>query len=158
MLRGRSALAANLKRIRDDLDLSQKVLAKKAGISWRSIQNAEIGQSGMDADSLVALSDFLGLPVDSLVREGAYVPPPSPTVEKLLELTAQQEQRIHELEARLAPAPRVEDADAIQLATKIARLIVERCPKLLEPFRATLEEFDHARAAWERAQENQEKA
>lgn len=104
MLRGRFALAANLKRIRDDLDISQKGLAKNAGISWRSIQNAEKCQSGMDADSLVALSDYLGIPVDSLVREGAHIPPKSPTVEALTAIIQDQERRLKEAQSVVTPA------------------------------------------------------
>lgn len=66
---GRAALAANLKRLRAERGLSQKDLAAKAGIPYRPIQLAESGDSGMNADTLVAVAKYLNMTVDELVRE-----------------------------------------------------------------------------------------
>lgn len=101
---GRPALAGNLKRLRKARGSSQKGLAADAGVSFRSIQNAEAGLSGMDADSLVAVARVFGITVDALVSVAPEVP--SNTVAELTKIIEQQECRIEEMNARLSPLDR----------------------------------------------------
>lgn len=109
MTNGRKALAHNLRTLRESMGLSQKTLAARSGVSFRSIQNAEQLLSDLGADSLVALADALNVTVDGLVR--TEIPPrPSKGVEivralellgKALENSAFRESIADEIEATL---------------------------------------------------------
>lgn len=57
----------HLLQLRTARDLTQKSLAAKIGISWRTYQNYELGLREPPLSTLIALADFYGLPLDELV-------------------------------------------------------------------------------------------
>lgn len=68
MRKNLSALALNLRRLREANGYSQKRLGELAGIPWRSIQNAEAGTQDLGADALLALANIFRKTVDDLIR------------------------------------------------------------------------------------------
>jgi transcriptional regulator with XRE-family HTH domain len=56
-----------LRELREKAGLSQSGLAKKAGLSVRSIQNWEQGHRGPSAQGVFALSEGLGVPAEILL-------------------------------------------------------------------------------------------
>jgi transcriptional regulator with XRE-family HTH domain len=58
-----------LQKLRKKAELSQAGLARKAGISVRSIQNWEQGHRGPKAMHLMALARALGVSVETLLAE-----------------------------------------------------------------------------------------
>lgn len=57
----------HLLQLRTARDLTQKSLAAKIGISWRTYQNYELGLREPPLSTLIALADFYDLPLDELV-------------------------------------------------------------------------------------------
>ena len=57
----------NLLRLRTEKKLTQKAIAKEAGISWRAYQNYERGTQEPTLSVLVALADFYDISLDELV-------------------------------------------------------------------------------------------
>jgi transcriptional regulator with XRE-family HTH domain len=60
-------LARGLTRLRRDLGLTQAQLAAAAGVSASAISQAESGGRGLSVDTLVTLSDRLGISLDRLM-------------------------------------------------------------------------------------------
>ena len=63
-------IATNVRRLREQHDLSQAQLAEAASVAERTIQRAE-GRVSVKSDSLRRMADALGVPVDTLRK-----PPP----------------------------------------------------------------------------------
>jgi transcriptional regulator with XRE-family HTH domain len=63
----RKDLAERIRTLREDRDLSQKVLGSRSKVSWRSIQNAEQGKSDLGAESLAALAKAFDVSLDHLI-------------------------------------------------------------------------------------------
>lgn len=61
-------LGSSVKEKRTELGLTQQDLAEQLNVSRPTISNWETGRSYPDLDSLLQLSDILGLTVDSLLR------------------------------------------------------------------------------------------
>ena len=69
-------LARGLEQLRKDRGLTQGEMARMAGVSASAISQAEAGRSGLSLETLVALSEGLGVTIDSLlggVRGPGYV-------------------------------------------------------------------------------------
>ncbi|MGH9152166.1 MAG: helix-turn-helix domain-containing protein [Acidimicrobiales bacterium] len=69
-------LARGLEHIRRERNLTQGDLARIAGVSSSAISQAEAGRSGLSLETLVALSEGLGVSIDALlggVRGPGYV-------------------------------------------------------------------------------------
>jgi transcriptional regulator with XRE-family HTH domain len=62
----RTALAANIRRLRQRDGLTQAQLAKKIGISAVYMNNLEMGGKSPSAEVLFALADGLGVKADEL--------------------------------------------------------------------------------------------
>jgi transcriptional regulator with XRE-family HTH domain len=62
----RETLAANLRRIRKQQDLTQEELARKVGISAVHLNRIEQGHSSPSAEVLFAIADTLGVKTDAL--------------------------------------------------------------------------------------------
>ena len=60
----------HLLQLRTARDLTQKSLAAKIGISWRTYQNYELGLREPPLSTLIALADFYDLPLDELIKMG----------------------------------------------------------------------------------------
>lgn len=60
-----------LRKLREKLELSQAALAKRAGLSIRSIQNWEQGHRGPSAPAIHALAAALQVSADGLLKEVA---------------------------------------------------------------------------------------
>jgi transcriptional regulator with XRE-family HTH domain len=60
-------LAEGLRRIRRERQLTQADLARMAGVSPSALSQAEAGRRGLSLDTLLALSDRLGIGVDDLL-------------------------------------------------------------------------------------------
>ncbi len=58
-----------IKRLREQAGLSQTALAKKAGLSVRSIQNWEQGHRVPRAQVVLTLARAIGVPVEQLLSE-----------------------------------------------------------------------------------------
>lgn len=56
-----------LKELRQEKKLSQKELAKKIGVHYRTLQNWENGESQIKPDKAQALADYFGVPVGYLL-------------------------------------------------------------------------------------------
>lgn len=56
-----------LKEIRKEKKLSQKEIAKKIGVSYRTIQNWENGKSQIKPEKTKKLADFLGVSIGNLL-------------------------------------------------------------------------------------------
>jgi transcriptional regulator with XRE-family HTH domain len=56
-----------LRKLREKAGLSQAGLAKKAGLSVRSIQNWEQGHRGPSTQGIIALSRGMGVPAEVLL-------------------------------------------------------------------------------------------
>lgn len=56
-----------LKELRQEKKLSQKELAKKIGVHYRTLQNWENGESQIKPDKAQALADYFGIPVGYLL-------------------------------------------------------------------------------------------
>ena len=69
-------LARGLDQVRKDRSLTQGEMARIAGVSSSAISQAEAGRSGLSLETLVALSEGLGVTIDALlggVRGPGYV-------------------------------------------------------------------------------------
>ena len=62
----RSALRANVPRLRRAKGMSQEALAKEIGISRIQLSRLENGKHTPGADALFSLADALGVPADCL--------------------------------------------------------------------------------------------
>lgn len=69
----KAALSSRLRPLRDASGLTQDVLAMRAGVPRRSIQNAESGASNLNGDYLVSLAEILNVSVDDLVKEKSQI-------------------------------------------------------------------------------------
>lgn len=67
-------IAANLRALRLERDLTQAELAERAGYDDRFIQYIEAGPRNLTVDSLVAVADALGVSVDLLMRRADRSP------------------------------------------------------------------------------------
>ncbi len=69
-------LAQGLERVRRERNLSQSELARLAGVGQSAISQAEAGRRGLSLETVILLSERLGIGVDDLlssVRPGGYV-------------------------------------------------------------------------------------
>ncbi len=76
------AFSEQLRRLRKQKDLTQQELGDKVGTKRQNIANWEIGKSEPSLGDLVALANYFGVSVDSLVR-GLEVDPMQTELEKL---------------------------------------------------------------------------
>ena len=65
--RGRQLLGERLKRLRGEAGLSQEALAAKSGISRVTITRLEAGEQDPHYETLLALAQGLGLPLERLL-------------------------------------------------------------------------------------------
>ena len=63
-----SKISSAMKRIREEMRLSQKGLAELSGVSFRTIQDAEKGKTDLGAAKIVALADTFKVSLDELLR------------------------------------------------------------------------------------------
>jgi len=68
-LTGRQILAANIRRLRKERDLSQDQLAHLAGIHRTYVGAVERSEKNISIDSIEKLARALGCSLDSLLRE-----------------------------------------------------------------------------------------
>ena len=87
----RKILAANLKRLRKALGISQAILAERAGCSPTMIGNIEITKRFPSAESLDKLATALGVPVYELFMEK------SPAVARAIDKTEVRERLAKDL-------------------------------------------------------------
>jgi transcriptional regulator with XRE-family HTH domain len=76
------AFSEQLRRLRKQKDLTQQELGDKVGTKRQNIANWEISKSEPSLGDLVALANYFGVSVDSLVR-GLEVDPMQMELEKL---------------------------------------------------------------------------
>ena len=62
-----SAFAANLKKIRKNKKVSQKVVAQQLGYGYTAIANYESGRNEPSIDDLIKIADYFDVSVDHLV-------------------------------------------------------------------------------------------
>ena len=62
-------ISTNLKFLREKNKVSRKALAKAAGVSDITVYNWEVGKTEPTLTALIAISDFFGIKIDSLVTE-----------------------------------------------------------------------------------------
>ena len=62
-----SAFAANLKKIRKNKKVSQKVVAQQLGYGYTAIANYESGRNEPSIDDLIKIADYFDVSVDYLV-------------------------------------------------------------------------------------------
>ena len=62
-----SAFAANLKKIRKNKKVSQKVVAQQLGYGYTAIANYESGRNEPSIDDLIKIADYFEVSVDHLV-------------------------------------------------------------------------------------------
>jgi transcriptional regulator with XRE-family HTH domain len=92
-----------LRRLREELGLSQDALGERAGIHGRHIGRFEIGGAMPRAETVVALARALGTSIDSLLRDdepGASAGGPSPARDPELMRRLRQVERLPETDRR----------------------------------------------------------
>ena len=62
-----SAFTANLKKIRKNKKVSQKVVAQQLGYGYTAIANYESGRNEPSIDDLIKIADYFDVSVDHLV-------------------------------------------------------------------------------------------
>ncbi|OGY48054.1 MAG: hypothetical protein A3J65_01810 [Candidatus Buchananbacteria bacterium RIFCSPHIGHO2_02_FULL_45_11b] len=62
-------LAKKVRKIREDMEISQGELAERIGLSRVALSQLEIGKRGIDALELAAIAEALGISVDFLLHE-----------------------------------------------------------------------------------------
>lgn len=67
-----------LHRLRRERGLSQEALAEALGVSRQAVQKWETGASSPDTGNLIALSDYLGVTLDSLLKDAPEQPRQEP--------------------------------------------------------------------------------
>ena len=63
-----SAFAANLKKIRKNKKVSQKVVAQQLGYGYTAIANYESGRNEPSIDDLIKIADYFDISVDYLLE------------------------------------------------------------------------------------------
>lgn len=113
-------LAANLVRLRDQAKYTQAGLAKAAKLSTSAISHIEYKQRWPHIKQLRTIARVLGVDVQELFTDPNFIPTPAKTVEDLLQVIANQEARIRELEARKPIHDDLLDALAPELEATLA--------------------------------------
>ncbi len=67
-----------LYRLRRERGLSQEGLASALGVSRQAVQKWESGAASPDTNNLIVLSDYFGVTLDSLLKDGTLGPAPTP--------------------------------------------------------------------------------
>lgn len=67
------SIGKQIKQRRLELNMSQEMLAEKIGISRSAVSNWEIERNYPDLQIIVALSDLLDIPLDSLLKEDSEI-------------------------------------------------------------------------------------
>lgn len=65
----KDVVAANLRRLRSQLDLTQEELAHRAGLSTRYVSKIETGKASPTVTALGQLAEALGVKPGELVRQ-----------------------------------------------------------------------------------------
>lgn len=94
-------LALNLRRLRDEKDLSQMDVAVAIGSSYGSVSRWETAKLMPKHENLDAIADFYGVSVSALFSEDLTTykkADPNPTLEALSELVVEQKQKLKALE------------------------------------------------------------
>ena len=65
-------IAANVRRLRQQQEVTQAVLAERVGVDIRTVQNVETAAVDVTATTLVALARELGVGIGALVRPARY--------------------------------------------------------------------------------------
>lgn len=96
-------LSVNLRGLRQKAGLTQEELAEKAKVSIGTVRNVEYRNTFIRLSQISALANALGVTQGQLFLDQELLPPIPPTVEDLLVVIRQQEERIRELEAVAKP-------------------------------------------------------
>ncbi|MEY8463319.1 helix-turn-helix domain-containing protein [Streptococcus merionis] len=83
-----------LKELRKEKELTQQALSKQLGISYRTLQNWENGESQIKPDKAQALADYFGVNVGYLL---GYEPEPVKNLGEFIKEIDNEPQRINEI-------------------------------------------------------------
>ncbi len=65
-------IAANVRRLRQQREVTQAVLAERVGVDTRTVQNVECAAVDVTATTLVSIARELGVNVGALVRPARF--------------------------------------------------------------------------------------
>src|SRR3954470_7971854 len=68
-------VGARVARLRDERGVSQRRLAAELELDPSALSRVESGERGLAVGELVAIAEFLGVPIDELLRDDAAAAP-----------------------------------------------------------------------------------